>query len=185
MVISQPAVVGVQESGASVGRVARAVGSRIGRLLRRGRGGTAPPAPVAGPVPADPDRPFLVVHDPLPAETVAEETPLLGRLGAEQRRAEAAALRGLMLARRGRYDAAETAFAEAAGRDPALDLASAAAFWELPRGGQDAAVRAYERAGRVRDAAVLGATIRHRFAPRALPRRPTRPAGADAPVPVP
>ena len=105
----------------------------------------------------------------LPLPSASEPVPLT----TSERRARAAAVRGLLLARQRRFGPAEAAFAEAAGLDPALDLASVPTFWELQRGGQEAAVRAYEAVGRIRDAAVLGARLRYTFRPRPVPTRPT------------
>jgi hypothetical protein len=77
----------------------------------------------------------------------------------------------MMLARELRFEEAEEAFSEAAIRDPALDLSRVPTFWTLPNRGLIAAVRAYERAERSRDAAALYATIRYTFRPRPLPSR--------------
>lgn len=84
----------------------------------------------------------------------------------DARRAQAAALRALLFARQRRYAEAEAAFAQAASLDPALDLADLDGFWELGRGAHEAAVRAYDGAGRPRDAMVLRATLDGRYRPR-------------------
>lgn len=87
---------------------------------------------------------------------------------AAQRRAEAAALRAHLHARQGRHDAAADAFVEALGHAPDVDLTAAPAFWLLPRGGHEAAVRAYRAVGREREALHLSVRIEQRFRPRAV-----------------
>jgi hypothetical protein len=89
-----------------------------------------------------------------------------GDLTPDERRARVAAVRGLMRARDERFDAARGCFAEAARLDPRLDLASIPNFWSLPSGAHQAAIDAYELAGRERDAAVLIARVRKTFRPR-------------------
>src|SRR5687768_319549 len=93
-------------------------------------------------------------------------------LAANERRARAAALRALALSRERRFDAARAAFAEAAGLDPALDLTRTPAFWKLERAAHEAAIDAYQQAGRDRDAAVLRARVQSTFRPKALRPRP-------------
>ena len=93
-------------------------------------------------------------------------------LAANERRARAAALRAMALSRERRFDAARAAFAEAAGLDPALDLTRTPAFWKLERAAHEAAIDAYQQAGRDRDAAVLRARIQSTFRPKALRPRP-------------
>ena len=89
-------------------------------------------------------------------------------LAANERRARAAALRGMVLSRERRFDAAKTAFAEAAGLDPVLDLTRTPAFWTLERAAHEAAIDAYALAGRERDAAVLRARVHSTFRPKPL-----------------
>jgi len=104
---------------------------------------------------------------PLDAPDEDEPGPVAGEeSAAARRRAGAAILRAIMLARQRRFAEAEAAFADAAERDPELDLARVPAFWELERGGQDAAVRALDAVGRRRDAMVLRARVENRYRPR-------------------
>lgn len=84
-----------------------------------------------------------------------------------QRGARSAAVRGLFLARSGRYDEARASFAAAAD-EPSLDLTAISGFWDLPRSGMQAAVDAYDDVERFRDAAALGARIRLTYRPRSL-----------------
>jgi hypothetical protein len=91
-----------------------------------------------------------------------------GPLTASERRARAAALRALALSRGRRFDGARAAFTDAALLDPALDLTRTPAFWKLERAAHEAAIDAYEAAGRDRDAAVLRARVRSTFRPKAL-----------------
>lgn len=81
--------------------------------------------------------------------------------------AEAAALRGLFLARAGRLGEARAAFALAA-TDPSTDLTELPGFWHLSRGAMLIAAVAYEDVERFRDASALSARIRTRYRPRAL-----------------
>ena len=92
-------------------------------------------------------------------------------LAANERRARAAALRAMALSRERRFDAAGTAFAEAARLDPALDLTRTPAFWTLERAAHEAAIKAYARAGRDGDAAVLRARVHSTFRPKPLRTR--------------
>jgi hypothetical protein len=90
----------------------------------------------------------------------------------EERRARAIALRGLAQSRAGRYDAAGASFLEAVTMDPALDLAKMPDFWRLSQETHQAAIEAYECAGRIRDAAELTAAVRTMFQPKLIrPRR--------------
>jgi len=93
-------------------------------------------------------------------------------LAANERRARAAALRAMAFGRDRRFDAARTAFAEAAGLDPLLDLTRTPAFWKLERAAHEAAIDAYLQAGRERDAAVLRARVQSTFRPKPLRPRP-------------
>ncbi len=99
-----------------------------------------------------------------------------GDLTPNEQRARVAAVRGLVRAREQLFDAARNAFTEAATLDPRLDLATIPDFWNLPRGGQQAAIEAYELAGRERDAFMLIARVRKVFRPKLItltPRDPT------------
>jgi hypothetical protein len=89
-----------------------------------------------------------------------------------ERRARAAALRGLALCRQRRFTGARTAFAEAAHLDPLLDLTRIPTFWRLERAAHEAAIAAYLDVGRERDAAVLRAQVQSTYRPKALPSRP-------------
>lgn len=91
-------------------------------------------------------------------------------LTADERRARAAALRALALSRGRRFDAARTAFIEAARLDPILDLTRVPGFWKLERAAHEAAIDAYQNTGRERDAAVLRARVRSTYRPK--PMRP-------------
>ncbi len=81
--------------------------------------------------------------------------------------AEAAALRGLFLARGERLGEARAAFAKAAA-DPSIDLTDLPGFWHLSRGAMLIAAVAYEDVERFRDAAALSARVRTRYRPRAM-----------------
>ena len=93
-------------------------------------------------------------------------------LAVNERRARAAALRGMAFGRERRFDAAKAAFAEAARLDPLLDLTRTPAFWKLERAAHEAAIDAYLQAGRERDAAVLRARVQSTFRPKPLRPRP-------------
>ncbi|MDQ3695994.1 MAG: hypothetical protein M3464_20605 [Chloroflexota bacterium] len=97
-------------------------------------------------------------------------------LTAQERRARAAALRGLLLGRQRRYGAAQAAFADAARLDAGLSLESIPTFWNMERGAHEAAIRAYEDVGRRHDASVLASRLRTTFRPRLLSSRPTSPS---------
>lgn len=169
MVISQPAVVCLD---ATRHRILRAVAA--GRLSLGGwvgrRSVADTPNHAGKPATAAEERPVSPSTEPAPLPV--PPVPLPAPLSATERRARAAAVRGLMLARQRRLGAAQSAFAEAAALDPALDLAAMPTFWELHRGGQEVVVRAYEEVGRVRDAAMLQARLRQTFRPRPVPNRP-------------
>lgn len=94
-----------------------------------------------------------------------------------ERLARLAAVRGVLAARDGDLEAASRHFCNAA-CEPSIRFQVVPGFWGCSRGGMDAAVAAYERAGRLRDASALAATIRIRFRPRAIPqpRSATSPA---------
>ena len=173
MVISGPAAVGLEQAWA---RIERAVSVGWTLAWSRVRGGDAQSMPAVAASLAS-GAAFAPVEASTPPERVAPSRPRPEQedqaepLSAEERRARAAAVRGLMLARKRCYGTAQAAFAEAAALDPELDLARVPTFWELHRAGQETVVRAYEEAGRSRDAAVLAATLRHTYRPRPVPRR--------------
>lgn len=96
----------------------------------------------------------------------------------DEQRARVAAVRGFVRAREALFDAARTAFTEAATLDPRLDLATIPDFWNLPRGGQQAAIDAYELAGRERDAFMLIARVRKTYRPRLVKTSPSDSAPA-------
>ena len=91
-----------------------------------------------------------------------------GPLTAAERRARAAALRGLARGRARRFQAAEGAFTAAARLDPRLDLTRTPGFWSLERGAHEAAIAAYIAAGREGDAVLLQARVRITYRPRPL-----------------
>lgn len=98
-------------------------------------------------------------------------------LSDDERRARLAAVRGVLAAREGDLDAAAAWFRDAA-CEPSIRFQVVPGFWGCTRGGMEAAVVAYEAAGRFRDAAALAATIRTRYRPRAMQAR------TDAPEPA-
>jgi hypothetical protein len=89
-------------------------------------------------------------------------------LTANERRARAAALRGLALSRGRRFDGARAAFVEAARLDPMLDLTRIPGFWKLERAAHEAVIEAYQETGRERDEAVLRARVRSTYRPKPL-----------------
>lgn len=94
-----------------------------------------------------------------------------------ERAARLAAERGVILARGRKLVEAVEAFTVAAQQET-IDLGALPGFWDLPRNGMLAAVQAYERVDRLRDASALEARIRHLYRPRAVKPipapRPTR-----------
>lgn len=169
MVISQPAVICLE-----------AAIDRVRRLWAAPRGGVVPAA--RGPVEASSDR-FAEPEPaaaPNPSRTDALD-PIVAPepLSALERRARAAAFRGLLLARQRRFVEAEAAFAAALRLDPALDPTTIPTFWELERGGHEAVVAAYEAVDRLEDAAALSARLRRTYRPR-LVRRPIAATAAVA-----
>jgi hypothetical protein len=84
-----------------------------------------------------------------------------------ERGARSAAVRGLFLARSGRFAEARDAFAIAAA-EPSVDLTRIPGFWDLSRAGMVAAMHAYEDASRFREAAALGARLRLMHRPRSI-----------------
>lgn len=93
-------------------------------------------------------------------------------LTATEQRARVAAVRGFVRAREDAFDDARSFFTEAAKLDPRLDLTTIPNFWSLPRGGQQAAIDAYDLAGRERDAAMLIARVRKTFRPKLIASTP-------------
>lgn len=74
------------------------------------------------------------------------------------------AVRGLCAARAGASDVAATHFTMAANCED-MDITAVPGFWSLTRGQMEIAVEAYERVGRIRDAASLDAQIATIFRP--------------------
>ena len=100
-------------------------------------------------------------------DATATMTPFVDDLSAQRedehrKSARVAAVRGLLYAREGQLDRAEIFFSEALTLDPALSPADVPTFWNLPRAGHDAAVRARQNAGRPRDAQLLAGEIAYR-----------------------
>lgn len=87
-----------------------------------------------------------------------------------RRRGLAALTRGILLARRRRFEAAQAAFAEALRADAELELTDEPSFWELERGAHLAAVSACRDAGRERAALLLEAKLAVVYRPRLVPR---------------
>ena len=183
MVISEPAVAGLELTRERVQRMVAEGWARV-----RSHFAGTPSRSIAGhpsvtrSATSTPDAGPRIAAPPagaMPAGSEPEPDLNASSLSPTERRARASAVRGLMLARKRCYGTAREAFAEAATLDPTLDLASVPTFWELHRAGQETAVRGYEQAGRIRDAAVLAGTLRYTFRPRALPtRRGTQAPGA-------
>lgn len=92
-------------------------------------------------------------------------------LTANERRARAAALRGLALSRGRQFEAARIAFVEASRLDPELDLTRTPSFWLLERAAHEAAIDAYVKTGRDGDAAVLRAQVRSTYRPKPVRSR--------------
>ena len=119
-------------------------------------------------------RPFVAHATPveekpassLPGEQAASSG--VGPLTADERRARAAALRALAFSRARRFDAAQTAFRDAATLDPSLDLTRVPTFWSLERSAHEAAIAAYVAVGRTGDAAVLRAKVQSVYRPKPL-----------------
>jgi len=91
-----------------------------------------------------------------------------------ERGARSAAIRGLFLARSGRFDEARAAFAVAAS-EPCVDLTAIPGFWDLSRAGMTAAADAYEDVERFREASALSARVRLRYRPRTVRTIPMAP----------
>ncbi len=135
----------------------------------------APDAPdaalVLGPAPVTDEVALVAAAQTMPVNGAAEVATLVeeggsGPLTANERRARAAALRALALSRGRRFASAQSAFTEAARLDPNLDLTRIPGFWRLERAAHEAAIDAYDEAGRARDAAVLRAQVRSTFRPK-------------------
>jgi len=167
MVISQPAVVCLE---ATTDRVRRVWAAFRGGTADGGRGvvaaSRAEAVAAAPPVARDADERGESDPDAAP-------TPLT----APERRARAAAFRGLLLARQRRFAEAEAAFAAALRLDPALDPTTIPTFWELERGGHEAVVGAYQAVDRTGEAATLSARLRRTYRPRLVRTR-----SAESPV---
>jgi len=88
-------------------------------------------------------------------------------LSESERQARLAAVRGVFAAREGNFDAAAEFFLMAA-REPRIDFGEVPGFWRLPRRAMQAAIDAYEEAGRLREASAMTARIRIVFRPRPL-----------------
>lgn len=99
-----------------------------------------------------------------PALLRMQEAPALPQA---ERDARKAAVCGVLAARDGDLERAAHFFAKAAS-EPSIRFQVVPGFWSCTRGGMDAAVAAYEQAGRFRDAAALAATIRTRYRPRVV-----------------
>lgn len=181
MVISQPAVYCL---AASKSRLADSVLGRWLRALARPEPVIELGAHVAFAAVADAAPPVVPTAPPTPdpPDATLASDPGDPPLTATERRARAAALRGLFLARQRRFAAAEGAFAEAIRLDPALDLATVPTFWDLERSAHEAVVRVYDEGGQGRRAAILAARLHERFRPRLVPRPLAR---RDAPAPTP
>jgi len=93
--------------------------------------------------------------------------PSVEALDTDERRARQHAVRGLYAAHAGDLAEAEQYFTSAA-RHEAIDFGEIPGFWALQRDGIMTAVRAYESAGRLREASALSARIRTELRPRAL-----------------
>jgi hypothetical protein len=104
--------------------------------------------------------------------TVVRTDPGGEPLTVGERKARAAAVRGLVNARDGRFDKARALFSEALSHDPTLDLTHIPTFWKLPRGGQDAAVEAYQDSGMIKEAKILSSNLNYHFRPKLVRRRP-------------
>ena len=104
---------------------------------------------------------FPAVDAPAAMAPFVDDLPALNE-EEHRKSARVAAVRGLLYAREGQLDRAEIFFSEALTLDPALSPADVPTFWNLPRAGQDATVRALQNAGRPRDAQLLAGEIAYR-----------------------
>lgn len=166
MILSQPALVCLEATWQRLlGRGAETeapVNVRRPLAPLRDSSPTGPGAPVAL-ARQIPDEPSLTAQIVIDAESP---------LTAQERRARAAALRGLAFSRQRQFMAARNAFVEAARLDPLLDLTRTPGFWKLERGAHEAAIEAYLASGRERDAAVLRARVRSTYRPKPVRPRP-------------
>lgn len=119
--------------------------------------------PIRSLPPADHESQEWRRHPQLRRQEVAQVEPALSLA---ERRARASAVRGILLARGGRFSEARSAFHAAISADPKNDLAATPGFWELSRRGMFSAIEAYEDHEQYRDAAALEASIRRTFRPR-------------------
>jgi hypothetical protein len=176
MMISQPALICLSATWHHLMRnSAREVESAATHVL----GAPAPVDAIQGDGKTAAESPLVAAVSESHAPVARDQGPVVGAeadvpapLAANERRARAAALRAMTLSRERRFDAARAAFAEAAGLDPVLDLTRTPAFWKLERAAHEAAIDAYQQAGRDRDAAVLRARVQSTFRPKALRPRP-------------
>lgn len=180
MVISEPAFAIMEDTCDSL----LASIASVGRKFRwRRRAGQPLPLAGLGPSLATPGPAvWLASHDGAPAQArklpapfgkslvarLRPEPPDFAERSPDERRAWAIAHRGIARAREGRIDEARDDFATAATLDPTLDLTTLPGFWRLSQAAHQAAVEAYELAGRCPDAAALTATVRAMFRPRPL-----------------
>lgn len=89
----------------------------------------------------------------------------------DERHARQHAIQGLYAARAGTLEAAEHHFTQAASCIN-VDLCEIPGFWQLPRSGMIAAIRAYEATDRLREASALNARIRTQMRPRPIAPTP-------------
>ncbi len=155
----RPVATSAPDSAPIVGTASGARPAACGQSVRGSAPEGAPVAALPGSSVARKPAWLLEAH-PEPPGAVALAAHL------DARRAQAAGLRALLLARQRRYAEAEDAFAQTAKLDPTFDLSTLDGFWDLGRGAHEAAVRAYEGAGRQRDAMLLRATLDGRYRPR-------------------
>lgn len=115
--------------------------------------------------------PSLVALTAEPEQEPLVSVDLTQPLTVGERRARAAALKALALSRARKFDAARQAFSDAARLDPDLDITRVPTFWSLERGAHEAAISAYNDAGRTGDAAVLRARVQSTYRPKPLRRK--------------
>lgn len=119
--------------------------------------------------------PSLQEERPIPIDPPQAAAKLEGPLTVRERRARAAALRGLALSRSRRFGGARDAFIEASRLDPLLDLTRIPMFWSLERSAHEAVIEAYLETGRQDEATVLRAQVLVTYRPRALTRQNSAP----------
>ena len=138
-------------------------------------GSTAPPADYHR-SPTEPALRIVPAAESTIAQTVStfrwrRHNQLLDRpmssLPEEERNARHHAVRGLYAARNGALEVAERHFTLAVAC-PDINLCEIPGFWQLSRSAMMTAVRAYDHAGRVREASALNARIRTQYRPHAL-----------------